>query len=487
MLTAAEIAQKIRAGELSAVEVAQQSLQTIQQKDPEVQAFLSVTEELALERAARIDEAVRLGSPVGPLAGVPVAIKDNMNLKGIRTTCGSRILENYLSPYSATVVERLLAAGAIPVGKVNMDEFAMGSSTENSAMKRTVNPWDHDRVPGGSSGGSAAAVSAGMTPIALGSDTGGSVRQPGAFTGTLALKPTYGRMSRYGLVAFASSLDQIGPLALSTRDLALVMDATSGRDPLDSTSLDVKPDFVSALGQDIKGMRFAYIKESLGAGNTPGVQAALERTREVLESLGATFSEVSLPTLEYGIAAYYLICTSEASSNLARYDGMVYSSRVQSEEFNTSMSQTRGEHFGHEVKRRILMGTYALSSGYYDAFYSKAMKVRKLIAQDFQRAFEQFDVLVTPTSPFPAFKFGEKSSDPVAMYQSDVDTVSINLAGVPAISVPAGFETLEGKDLPIGIQFIAPALKDERLISVSDAFEKATERAYLKVAPSALR
>ncbi|WP_034341887.1 Asp-tRNA(Asn)/Glu-tRNA(Gln) amidotransferase subunit GatA [Deinococcus misasensis] len=483
MLTAAEIAQKIRAGELSAVEVAQQSLQTIQQKDPEVQAFLSVTEELALERAARIDEAVRLGSPVGPLAGVPVAIKDNMNLKGTRTTCGSRILENYLSPYSATVVERLLAAGAIPVGKVNMDEFAMGSSTENSAMKRTVNPWDHDRVPGGSSGGSAAAVSAGMTPIALGSDTGGSVRQPGAFTGTLALKPTYGRMSRYGLVAFASSLDQIGPLALSTRDLALVMDATSGRDPLDSTSLDVKPDFVSALGQDIKGMRFAYIKESLGAGNTPGVQAALERTREVLESLGATFSEVSLPTLEYGIAAYYLICTSEASSNLARYDGMVYSSRVQSEEFNTSMSQTRGEHFGHEVKRRILMGTYALSSGYYDAFYSKAMKVRKLIAQDFQRAFEQFDVLVTPTSPFPAFKFGEKSSDPVAMYQSDVDTVSINLAGVPAISVPAGFETLEGKDLPIGIQFIAPALKDERLISVSDAFEKATERAYLKVAP----
>lgn len=487
MLTAAEIAQKIRAGELSAVEVAQQSLQTIQQKDPEVQAFLSVTEELALERAARIDEAVRLGSPVGPLAGVPVAIKDNMNLKGTRTTCGSRILENYLSPYSATVVDRLLAAGAIPVGKVNMDEFAMGSSTENSAMKRTVNPWDHERVPGGSSGGSAAAVSAGMTPIALGSDTGGSVRQPGAFTGTLALKPTYGRMSRYGLVAFASSLDQIGPLALSTRDLALVMDATSGRDPLDSTSLDVKPDFVSALGQDIKGMRFAYIKESLGAGNTPGVQAALERTREVLESLGATFSEVSLPTLEYGIAAYYLICTSEASSNLARYDGMVYSSRVQSEEFNTSMSQTRGEHFGHEVKRRILMGTYALSSGYYDAFYSKAMKVRKLIAQDFQRAFEQFDVLVTPTSPFPAFKFGEKSSDPVAMYQSDVDTVSINLAGVPAISVPAGFETLEGKDLPIGIQFIAPALKDERLISVSDAFEKATERAYLKVAPPALR
>lgn len=487
MLTAAEIAQKIRAGELSAVEVAQQSLQTIQQKDPEVQAFLSITEELALERAARIDEAVRLGSPVGPLAGVPVAIKDNMNLKGTRTTCGSRILENYLSPYSATVVDRLLAAGAIPVGKVNMDEFAMGSSTENSAMKRTVNPWDHERVPGGSSGGSAAAVSAGMTPIALGSDTGGSVRQPGAFTGTLALKPTYGRMSRYGLVAFASSLDQIGPLALSTRDLALVMDATSGRDPLDSTSLDVKPDFVSALGQDIKGMRFAYIKESLGAGNTPGVQAALERTREVLESLGATFSEVSLPTLEYGIAAYYLICTSEASSNLARYDGMVYSSRVQSEEFNTSMSQTRGEHFGHEVKRRILMGTYALSSGYYDAFYSKAMKVRTLIAQDFQRAFEQFDVLVTPTSPFPAFKFGEKSSDPVAMYQSDVDTVSINLAGVPAISVPAGFETLEGKDLPVGIQFIAPALKDERLISVSDAFEKATERAYLKVAPPALR
>lgn len=483
MQTAAEIAQKIRAGELSAVEVAQSTLQTIREKDPDIQAFLSLTGELALEKAAQIDEAVRLGSPVGPLAGVPVAIKDNMNLKGTTTTCASRILENYVSPYTATVVDRLLSAGAIPVGKVNMDEFAMGSSTENSALKRTVNPWDHDRVPGGSSGGSAAAVSAGFTPISLGSDTGGSVRLPGAFTGTLALKPTYGRMSRFGLVAFASSLDQIGPFALSTRDLALVMDATSGRDPLDSTSLDVKPDFVSALGQDIKGMRFAYIKESLGAGNTPGVQAALDRTREVLESLGATFSEVSLPTLEYGIAAYYLICTSEASSNLARYDGMVYSSRVAAEEFNTSMSRTRGEHFGHEVKRRILMGTYALSSGYYDAFYSKAMKVRKLIAQDFQRAFQDFDVLVTPTSPFPAFKFGEKSSDPVAMYQSDVDTVSINLAGVPAITVPAGFETVDGKDLPIGIQFIAPALKDERLISVSDAFEKATERAYLRVAP----
>ncbi|GGJ24434.1 Asp-tRNA(Asn)/Glu-tRNA(Gln) amidotransferase subunit GatA [Deinococcus roseus] len=483
MLTAAEIAQKIRAGELSAVEVAQQTLQTIQAKDPEIQAFVSLTEDLALNRAAQIDEAVRLGSPVGPLAGVPVAIKDNMNLKGTRTTCASRILENYVSPYTATVVDRLLAAGAIPVGKVNMDEFAMGSSTENSALKCTVNPWDHGRVPGGSSGGSAAAVSAGFTPISLGSDTGGSVRLPAAFTGTLALKPTYGRMSRYGLVAFASSLDQIGPFALSTKDLALVMDATSGRDPLDSTSLDVKPDFASALGQDIKGMRFAYIKESLGAGNTPGVQAALDRTREVLESLGATFSEVSLPTLEYGIAAYYLICTSEASSNLARYDGMVYSSRVPAEEFNTSMSRTRGEHFGHEVKRRILMGTYALSSGYYDAFYSKAMKVRKLIAQDFQRAFQDFDVLVTPTSPFPAFKFGEKSSDPVAMYQSDVDTVSINLAGVPAISVPAGFETVEGKGLPIGIQFIAPALKDERLITVSDAFERVTAGAYLKVAP----
>ncbi|WP_183984768.1 Asp-tRNA(Asn)/Glu-tRNA(Gln) amidotransferase subunit GatA [Deinobacterium chartae] len=483
--TAVDLARRIGTGDLSAHEVVSAALADIAARDGQIGAFLSVREQ-ALEEAARVDAARAAGEPLPPLAGVPVALKDNLNLTGTRTTCASRALENYISPYTATAVQRLRAAGAIVVGKTNMDEFAMGSSTENSAFQLTRNPWDLSRVPGGSSGGSAAAVAAGFVPLALGSDTGGSVRQPAGFTGTLGFKPTYGRVSRYGLVAFASSLDQIGPFARSTRDLATVLDAISGHDPLDATSLEATARFAEALGDGVRGLRFAYVRESLGEANTPGVQAALERVRAVLEARGASFSEVSLPSLEYGIATYYLIATPEASSNLARYDGMVYSHRAlltSEADVNAVMSASRAESFGPEVRRRILMGTYALSSGYYDAYYSKAMRVRQLIARDFERAFADFDVLVTPTSPYPAFRFGEKSDDPVAMYQSDVDTVSLNLAGLPGLSIPAGFETLEGRELPVGVQLIAPALTDERLIAVSQAFEEATSGEFLRVAP----
>ncbi len=406
-----------------------------------------------------------------PLAGVPVVIKDNLNLTGTATTCGSRMLANYVSPYTATAVTRLQHAGAIVIGKANMDEFAMGSSTETGAFGATLNPWDPARVPGGTSGGSAAAVASGLVALSLGSDTGGSVRQPAGFTGVYGFKPTYGRVSRYGLVSHASSLDQIGPFATSARDLALILDAISGHDPFDATSLEAAPQFVSALNRDIEGLRVGVISESLG-GNTPGVAAALDRMLDALRDLGATVGEISLPTLQHAVAAYYLISTPEASSNLARYDGMVYGARVDAADVNTSMSQARGQGFGREVKRRILIGTYALSSGYYDAYYSKAMKVRRLIADDFGRAFGQFDILVTPTSPFPAFRRGEKVSDPVAMYAADVDTVGVSLAGLPALSVPAGFETVDGKRLPVGIQLIAPALGDEKLLTVADALER---------------
>jgi len=480
--TALATAQKIRSREISARETVQSALNDIDARDGEIGAFLSLVDS-ALEQADGIDAQIARGESVGPLAGVPIALKDNLNLTGTLTTAGSKMLEHYRSPYSATVVNKLLGGGLIPIGKTNMDEFAQGSSTEKSAFQLTHNPHDLSRVPGGTSGGSAAAVAAGFVPLALGTDTGGSVRQPAAFCGTLGFKPTYGRISRYGVVATASSLDQVGGLARSSADLAALLDLISGHDPLDATSLEVLPRFTGALSSGVQGMRFGFISESLGSANSSGVVEALERVKTVLEGLGATFGEISLPALEYNIAAYYIINTAEISSNLARYDGMVYSSRVQTSDFNSSMSASRGQGFGPEVVRRILMGTYALSSGYYDAFYSKALKVRRLIANDFARAFEGFDVLVTPTSPFPAFKFGEFSSDPLAMYLADVDTVSLNLAGLPGISVPAGFETLEGSQLPIGVQFIGPVLGDERLLSVSQAFEEATSSEFLQVAP----
>ncbi|TSA85879.1 Asp-tRNA(Asn)/Glu-tRNA(Gln) amidotransferase subunit GatA [Deinococcus detaillensis] len=467
-LTAAQIAAAVQGGQSP-----QRFVQDARDR-AEADVFGSLISVLSAEQvdaqAAEVSRRLEAGETL-PLAGVPIVIKDNLNLIGTATTCGSRMLAGYVSPYTATAVQKVQRAGAVIVGKANMDEFAMGSSTETGAFGATQNPWDPSRVPGGTSGGSAAAVASGMVPLSLGSDTGGSVRQPAGFTGVYGFKPTYGRVSRYGLVAHASSLDQIGPFATSAQDLALMLDAISGHDPMDATSLDAAPHFAAALGADIKGLRVGVISESLGS-NTAGVEAALKHMLDALKDLGAAVSEISLPTLQHAVAAYYLISTPEASSNLARYDGMVYGERVDAGDVNTSMSRARGQGFGREVKRRILIGTYALSSGYYDAYYSKAMKVRRLIADDFNRAFGQFDILITPTSPFPAFKRGEKVSDPVAMYAADVDTVAISLAGLPALSVPAGFETVDGKRLPLGIQLIAPALSDEKLLTVASALER---------------
>lgn len=469
MSSALEIADAVRRGQ-DALQAARAAY-TAAEDNPYGALIGRVSEELLRAQAEDVRRRLDAGEAL-PLAGVPAVIKDNLNLAGTATTCGSRMLQNYVSPYTATAVAKLQRAGAIVIGKANMDEFAMGSSSETGAFGPSLNPWDTERVAGGSSGGSAAAVAGGLVPIALGSDTGGSVRQPASFTGVYGMKPTYGRVSRYGLVAYASSLDQIGPFAQNAADLAAVLDAICGHDPQDATSVEVASDFGAALGQSVAGMRFGVITEAL-SGNTPGVTAALTQTVEALRLLGAQVQDVSLPTLEHAIAAYYLIAAPEASSNLARYDGMVYGLRADAPDVVSAMRQARAQGFGPEVKRRILMGTYALSSGYYDAYYSKAMKVRRLIADDFARAFEQVDVLLTPTSPFPAFKVGEKQTDPTAMYAADVDTVAVNLAGLPALSVPVALEEVEGRALPVGVQLIAPVLQDSRLLRVADALERA--------------
>lgn len=465
--SATQTVRAVQAREVTAEQLTQEALKRVE-ATRDLNALVSLNDQ-ALEQAAAIHKRVEAGESL-PLAGLPIVIKDNINLTGLRTTCGSRILENYVSPYNATAAQRLLEAGAVVIGKANMDEFAMGSSTESSASGPTLNPWDKSRVPGGSSGGSAVAVAANITSVALGSDTGGSVRQPAALTGVYGLKPTYGRVSRYGLVAYASSLDQIGPLARHAEDLALLMNVVAGHDPRDATSLQAPPAFRAGTPDDLRGLRVGVITESL-PGNTAGVEQALHNTLAALKEAGATTGEVSLPELKYAIAAYYLIAMPEASSNLARYDGMVYGRRVAGSDLMESMTLTREQGFGREVQRRIMIGTYALSSGYYDAYYSKAMKVRRLLADEFNAAFREYDVLLTPTSPFPAFKHGEKSSDPLAMYAADVDTVAINLAGLPALNVPAGFETLGGVRLPVGMQFIAPALQDERLVALAGGLE----------------
>ncbi|GGL81260.1 glutamyl-tRNA(Gln) amidotransferase subunit A [Deinococcus aerolatus] len=434
----------------------------------QLNALISLNDQAGVQAAA-VQSRLEAGETL-PLAGLPIIIKDNLNLTGTRTTCGSRMLEHYVSPYTATAVQRLMSAGAVIVGKANMDEFAMGSSGESSAFGPTLNPWDTARVTGGTSSGSAAVVAAGLTPVSLGSDTGGSVRQPAALCGVYGLKPTYGRVSRYGLVAHASSLDQIGPLARHATDLALLMNVIAGHDPRDATSLDAPPVFTAGTPEDLRGLRVGVITESLG-GNTVGVGAVLDATLDALRGAGASVGEVSLPALKHAIATYYLISMPEASSNLARYDGMVYGTREPGGDVLGSMTRTRERGFGREVQRRIMIGTYALSSGYYDAYYSKATRVRRLIADEFRAAFGQFDVLVTPTSPFPAFRLGEKMSDPLTMYAADVDTVAVNLAGLPALSVPAGFEQVDGKRLPVGIQFIAPALQDELLVRIAGGLE----------------
>ncbi|MFO8007192.1 MAG: Asp-tRNA(Asn)/Glu-tRNA(Gln) amidotransferase subunit GatA, partial [Candidatus Brocadiia bacterium] len=464
--------------------IASEHLALIEEREEAVDAFLTVCRQEAATRARKLDERRDQGEQMGRLAGVPVAVKDNICTRGLPTTCASKILADFVPPYNAHVVERLLAEDAVIIGKTNMDEFAMGSSTENSGFKVTRNPWDAERIPGGSSGGSAAAVAAGMVPLALGSDTGGSIRQPAALCGVLGMKPTYGRVSRYGLVAFGSSLDQIGPFARTAEDLATLLQVISTPDARDSTCTEREPEDYAAAEGDLAGLTIGLPEEFfLEDGVDPEVTAALAEARGVLERLGAEFREVSLPhsrieteggrLSSYAVACYYILCTAEASSNLARYDGVKYGHRsAEHEDMIHMYSRTRGEGFGDEVKRRIMLGTYALSAGYYDAYFLKAARVRRLIRGDFEAAFADVDLLFSPTSPTPAFRIGEKTADPLEMYLSDIFTISANLAGIGGISVPCGFT--EG-GLPIGMQLMAPHWQDARLVRAAAAYQRETD------------
>ncbi|MGF1495839.1 MAG: Asp-tRNA(Asn)/Glu-tRNA(Gln) amidotransferase subunit GatA [Elainellaceae cyanobacterium] len=474
MASIRELHQQLVSKERSAVEITQETLDRIEKLEPQVHSFLCVTAEQALEQAQQVDAQIAAGEALGPLAGIPIGIKDNLCTKGIPTTCASRILENFVPPYESTVTQRLLDGGAIAIGKTNLDEFAMGGSTENSAFHLTANPWDLERVPGGSSGGSAAAVAAGECAIALGSDTGGSIRQPASFCGIVGMKPTYGLVSRYGLVAFASSLDQIGPLSRSVEDAAILLGAIAGHDPKDATSLKVKiPDYAAALKPKLKkGTKVGIIKETFGEGLDGEVEAAIQQAVDQLKKMGAKVTEISCPQFRYGLPTYYIIAPSEASANLARYDGVKYGFRKpDSEDLIQMYTKTRAEGFGPEVKRRIMIGTYALSAGYYDAYYLKAQKVRTLIKQDFERAFEQVDVLVCPTAPTTAFKAGA-IEDPLSMYLLDLMTIPVNLAGLPALSLPCGFDS---NGLPIGLQIIGNVLQEQTVLNVAYAYEQATE------------
>jgi len=468
--TAIGIAAAVRSGDMSAVDAVEQSLQRIGASDGDIGAFLTVTASSARDEAAAIDAAVASGSDPGPLAGVPIAIKDNMCTRGIPTTCASRMLEGWLPPYDATVISRLRSAGAVIVGKTNLDEFAMGSSTENSAFGVTKNPHDPTRVPGGSSGGSAAAVAAGFVPVSLGSDTGGSIRQPAGLCGVVGVKPTYGAVSRLGLVAFASSLDQIGPFAGNVADAAAVLEAIAGHDPGDSTSIpEPFAPLGAAMNRGVEGLRVGRITD-LPAGADPDVTERFEAAFDALAAAGADIVDVEVPAFTYGLTAYYLIAPAEASSNLARYDGVRYGHRVAAPDTDAMYVATRTDGFGAEVKRRILLGTYALSAGYYDAYYGKAQRVRRLIADDFARAYTHADVLLTPTAPTVAFEIGAKSDDPLAMYLCDTYTIPSNLAGHPAMSVPFG----TGADgLPVGVQVLAPAVGEATMFAVGAALERA--------------
>ncbi len=472
-LTAHELHDLLESKQASAREIAQSYIDRIGAVEDRVKSFVTVTPEIALEQAAAVDEAIAKGEKVGPLMGIPGAIKDNMSTRGVLTTCSSKILYNYKPVYDAAVVDALNNERFVMVGKTNLDEFAMGSSTENSGFFTTHNPWNLDTVPGGSSGGSAAAVAADECAFALGSDTGGSIRQPASFCGVVGMKPTYGRVSRYGLIAFASSLDQIGPLTKDVTDCALVLNAICGKDPCDSTSLDVPvPDFTKSLVADVKGLRIGVPKEFFAQGTDPDVETAVRAAIDVLVKLGADAKETSMPSMDYGLPVYYIIAPAECSSNLARYDGVCYGLRSKDATDTISMyEKTREEGFGAEVKQRIMIGTYALSAGYYDAYYLKAQKVRTLLRRDFERAFEEFDVLITPTSPTVAFGIGEKADDPFAMKLADVCTIPVNLAGIPAISVPCGFKN----GLPIGLHIIAKGLDEETVLRVAYTFEQNTE------------
>ncbi len=474
-LTAHEVCQLLQRKELSARELCDAVLERIEQLDGDIRAYLTVTPDEAREQARRVDERRAAGEELHPLAGVPLAIKDNMCTRGVKTTCASKILANFVPPFDATVVARAREAGLVFLGKTNLDEFAMGSSTENSGFFPTHNPWDKERVPGGSSGGSAAAIAAQEAILALGSDTGGSIRQPASFCGVVGLKPTYGRVSRYGLVAFASSLDQIGPLTKDVRDAALLLNVISGKDPLDATSAEVDvPDFTESLIDDVNGVRIGVVRELFAEGVQDEVRDAVRAAIDVLADAGAQCEEVSLPHALYGLPCYYLIAPSEASSNLARFDGVRYGHRTQERvaDHIELYQKTRREGFGAEVKRRILIGTYALSAGYYDAYYLKALKVRTLIKRDFEKAFERFDVLAAPTSPTVAFKLGERLADHLAMKMSDVCTIPVNLAGIPGISVPCG---LSREGLPIGLQLMSKLFDEQTLLRVAYTYEQATE------------
>src|SRR6266496_3417294 len=477
-MTAAELSAALAAGQVSATEVTRAHLARIEAVDPQVRAFLHVAAGRALEQAASIDQKRATGEPLGLLAGVPVAVKDVFTTTGLPTTCGSRILDGWHPPYDATITQRLKQAGAIILGKTNMDEFAMGSSTENSAYGPSHNPWDLARIPGGSSGGSAAAVAAYEAPLAIGTDTGGSIRQPAAVCGIVGTKPTYGGSSRYGVVAFASSLDTPGPFGRTVLDAALLHEAMSGHDPMDSTSIDapVPPVVAAAREADVSGMRIGVVTELGGEGYQPGVLSRFAEAVELLESLGAKVTEVSCPHFRYALPAYYLIAPSECSSNLARFDAMRYGLRVGDDGSRSAeevMSLTRAAGFGAEVKRRIMLGTYALSSGYYDAYYGKAQQVRTLISRDFEAAFEQVDVLVSPSTPTTAFPIGERVDDPLAMYVADLCTIPSDLAGNPALSVPCGLAPEDG--LPVGLQIMAPVLADDRMYRVGAAVEAALD------------
>ncbi len=475
-LSAIELRDKIKNGSIMSADAVKAVFERIRQFEPTIGAYISTYEDSALDAAADVDKRIAKGDPVGQLAGVPVAVKDNMCTTFGATTCASKILKNFHAPYNATVIERLLAADAVIVGKANMDEFAMGSSTENSGLKQTVNPWDTSRVPGGSSGGAAAAVAGRLCFAALGSDTGGSVRQPASFCGVVGLKPTYGRVSRFGLVAYGSSLDQIGPITHTVADTALMMNVIAGHDPADSTSVDEATtptcDYLEKLDEPVEKLKIAIAPEYT-AGADESVQRALSAAIEVYEKLGAQITEVDMPHLDYATAAYYVIATAEASSNLARYDGVHYGHRTENpKDYVEVYSKSRAEAFGQEVKRRIMLGTYALSSGYYDAYYLKALKVRNLIRGDFAGAFEKCDCIMMPVAPTTAFEIGEKIDDPLQMYLSDIYTIGANLAGIPGISIPCGFDE---DNLPIGLQILAPTFGEEKLLRIAQMFEKETD------------
>jgi len=498
--SAAELLSDLEARKVSSVELVNAYAERICRYDGDIKAFLRLDIDAAIARAKEIDARRAAGMPVGKLGGLPVAIKDVICTQGVKTTCASRILENFVPPYDATVVKKLKEADAVLIGKTNMDEFAMGGSTENSAYFKTANPWDLTRVPGGSSGGAAACLAAGMAPLSIGTDTGGSIRQPAAFCGVSGLKPTYGRVSRYGLVAFASSLDQIGPLGHSAEDCALLLEVLAGHDPLDSTSADVAtPAYSKTVNQPLQGLKLGLVREHFGPGLNGEIEAAVREAVKVYESLGATVKEISMPHSKYGIATYYIIAPSEASSNLARYDGVHYGYRTDEKQMLADLSaeqkqyeteknakkladldtplirlyrQTRAEGFGPEVKRRIMLGTYTLSAGYYDAYYLKALKVRRLIRGDYDKAFADVDFIIGPTTPSPAFKLGEKTDDPLSMYLEDLYTVTMNLAGIGGMSIPCG---LTKSGLPIGLQIQCRPFDEERLLRAAAMFQRATD------------